>query len=1300
MLLAYHSHHVIPTADHYEQALVTAGVDRTSSLESSCLMFSSVTGQVMTGMELSPSYWVRNLVSTVKFSAALTACAGSSLENLAYLELGPHSALQGPLKETIRGLGNEHIHYFHSCLRQQDDLEAMLLSAGSMLASGIDLDTIRINAQETFEGEARKSQVGNLLTDIPSYCWNHSTSFWYESRISRNLRSRRFRRHPLLGSRYLEDIPSHPSWRNLLMLKELPWLLNIKDSNNVGTQLKIMPSAVFVLMALEAASQLQTALVGDANSLFLSNVVFGDDLPLTLFTNPETIIELHLNAHMISDGSAFTFDITSYPTDGLSLPIHHCKGEFGWETHTENTRLPDFKVRHNPFLLEQTHFLGWNDLGCLKPNEIGCEGSKGTFKSPDISSDYTIHPLVLDSVLQAPSISALGSTFPFLSKLSSIKYGTLSVRSHDTGSGLFAVNCRYLNINESKSDIELLFGDSQISWSDVQFAAVPYDSFEAPPNSLFFKEMEMRDISMTPALEQMSIVSCLHLLAHKWPMCDIGVSGLSSGDEDIIINLFRCQNIQFRSLQTVSDAKESSDDYVRHVPKFDMSSPLHALFLDDGASEVDAYDALHSRGLLCVRATKRFDQKENFELLCKITGFSDDGWFLYRKAAKVCSPAETNRPVKIFLHPGQRALSLEIHGYGDIVSLQVDCVRDFCQRDNKGAYDAIVFDSAEKSIISIWAGNDLIPWLQDLLVFSKRIIWVTQTDPENPFLCLAGNLLRTLQSEQPSLEVKWMMFDKGTDQLDIEQAIESAFVGALSKDKETQYKWKGSQMLIKRYLPDLELSALTGVALPQVMHSPCNSKDYELVTSDREQLTALISNPAPFQGKSIDDDPVTIRIEASVIADHEVREFYSLANPHHRHPGLRFFAGRVISNSRNPSESGACVTGWHPTVHCGQTAVPHNQLYYPEENMSPQCQAVLFATLCTSLSIVDGFAHIRPKDTFEVKVSGDLREMIERLVKEFGGIILDSNTTDHADFTIIASAREGILINESPLEMKKYLASRHGRSMVNKFWKSLAFPVMTRSFELADFKGAYESYNSEEPCCSVFIHENVDRIERRLAVYKKPDRLFSDGVYIIIGGLGGLGRFICSWMASNGASHIIVISRSGLSTQEAQDTFKAINATNATMEVMKADACNKQAIALTFAHIRQHQRIKGVINLAMLLSDAPLAQMTGEEWDRALRLKVDSSWILHEETLQDDLEFFILFSSIASVLGNRNQAGYNVGNTFLNALAAYRHSLNLPGVSIALGAMSKSNFFSPSKSPFPPLHLDHQPKLTAPFSSF
>ena len=199
-------------------------------------------------------------------------------------------------------------------------------------------------------------------------------------------------------------------------------------------------------------------------------------------------------------------------------------------------------------------------------------------------------------------------------------------------------------------------------------------------------------------------------------------------------------------------------------------------------------------------------------------------------------------------------------------------------------------------------------------------------------------------------------------------------------------------------------------------------------------------------------------------------------------------------------------------------------------------------------------------------------------------------------------------------------------------------------------------------------------LDDHLAVVEKERRtslLNPNGSYVIVGGLGGLGRYVCSWMASHGAKSLMVISRSGTASTEAQKTVEGLRSADMSVQVYKADASDEVAVRAILDKIRQQGPIRGVINLAMVLADVPFAVMTNEQWDMTVRLKVDSSWILHSETLNDELDFFVLFSSVASILGNRNQANYNVGNAFLNTLAEYRHSLGLTAVSIALGAMTE-----------------------------
>ena len=224
---AYHSNHMLPVASRYEKALMDQKVSPLM-LVPNCDMFSSVTGRRLMPEECSPLYWKQNMVSTVKFASAVTECLEHHPDTSVLLEVGPHSTLQGPSKELLRTLGTESVKYFHSLHRGKDDLENLLGTAGAMIAYGVPLQTSTINAREVTCDFQNMDDIGNVLTDIPSYQWDHSTPFWFESRTSRNIRFRQFPRHQLLGSRYVEDLPSSPSWRSLLMLQEIPWLMELK----------------------------------------------------------------------------------------------------------------------------------------------------------------------------------------------------------------------------------------------------------------------------------------------------------------------------------------------------------------------------------------------------------------------------------------------------------------------------------------------------------------------------------------------------------------------------------------------------------------------------------------------------------------------------------------------------------------------------------------------------------------------------------------------------------------------------------------------------------------------------------------------------------------------------------------------------------------------------------------------------------------------------------------------------------------------------------------------------------------
>ncbi|KIW12713.1 hypothetical protein PV08_09991 [Exophiala spinifera] len=187
---------------------------------------------------------------------------------------------------------------------------------------------------------------------------------------------------------------------------------------------------------------------------------------------------------------------------------------------------------------------------------------------------------------------------------------------------------------------------------------------------------------------------------------------------------------------------------------------------------------------------------------------------------------------------------------------------------------------------------------------------------------------------------------------------------------------------------------------------------------------------------------------------------------------------------------------------------------------------------------------------------------------------------------------------------------------------------------------------------------------------KSPLRLKGDATYVITGGTGGLGRSLARLLFYHGARNLVFISRSGLKSGNAQTLVDEMTALGISVRVYAGDVSDadrmKEIVASCSSELPQ---IRGVIQSAAVLNDAIYENLTYESWREAIKPKVHGSWLLHQ-LLPRDMDFFVMLSSIAGVVGNRSQAAYATGNTYQDALAKYRRDLGLPAVSIDLGLMT------------------------------
>jgi len=176
-----------------------------------------------------------------------------------------------------------------------------------------------------------------------------------------------------------------------------------------------------------------------------------------------------------------------------------------------------------------------------------------------------------------------------------------------------------------------------------------------------------------------------------------------------------------------------------------------------------------------------------------------------------------------------------------------------------------------------------------------------------------------------------------------------------------------------------------------------------------------------------------------------------------------------------------------------------------------------------------------------------------------------------------------------------------------------------------------------------------------------------DGAYLVTGGLGGLGLELAGWLAGKGAGLVVLAGRSAPSG-EALERVHRLQEAGARVEVVQADAASPEQMASLLSRFGgELPPLRGLFHAAGVLEDGVLLQQDWARFERVLAPKVLGAWNLHRLSQGLELDYFVLFSSIASVFGSPGQGNHAAACAFLDALAAGRRSRGLPALSINWG---------------------------------
>ena len=180
----------------------------------------------------------------------------------------------------------------------------------------------------------------------------------------------------------------------------------------------------------------------------------------------------------------------------------------------------------------------------------------------------------------------------------------------------------------------------------------------------------------------------------------------------------------------------------------------------------------------------------------------------------------------------------------------------------------------------------------------------------------------------------------------------------------------------------------------------------------------------------------------------------------------------------------------------------------------------------------------------------------------------------------------------------------------------------------------------------------------------KSWKLDQDASYLITGGVGALGLQVAQYLASQGATKLVLTGRSGASTDDQRTSLQALKDAGIQVKIIAADISKEEDVERVLASA---PNLRGIVHAAGVLDDRMLTQQNPESFIKVAGPKVHGAWYLHRQTIEIPLDFFILFSSVASVMGSPGQSNYAAANAFMDALAHHRKQKGLVATTINWG---------------------------------
>ncbi|KAI0204850.1 reducing type I polyketide synthase 10 [Astrocystis sublimbata] len=606
---AYHSHHMLALGRAYESQLENILPTLGPSVmlpQHAATMVSSVTGEAKVS-GFGPAYWRQNLESQVKFSAAVAEIYKSNGQHC-YVEVGPHSSMELPVKQTLQksGMADADFKYAAPIKRFSNALTTTLSFAGKLWIFGYSINWSLVNGLHNSSSKSRGHY--RVLTDLPPYRFNYGKLLWSESRASIEYRQRRYPRHELLGSLVPGGNGQDFTFRNILRLGDVSWLGDHKLEETV-----VFPGAGYLAMAMEAVMQ-GAEIDRDAEkslSFRFENVNITNALTLSQDHGAETEIFTSLQKSPITNASSsfiwWDFGISSYQ-DGVNVP--HVKGAIA--VSREAVEL-DSLYQAPEGVLEPTAKRTWYKRMVKEGLNFGPEfqsieefvtprmkmHSYASAKAPlkkacgDVLSIYPIHPITLDAMMQTAIVATTSGKPRDLPAKVPTRFPSMTVNTPAAASAQCDIHsiAQTTGFGSAEVGAEIMSDGEVIARMDrlrlAPYHAAPADNedtrhpvlrvlWKPDPFGLGFMSNEGAQLHFKRFIEEansplddasiLKLGSMLDLLAHKNPRMRILELGNEIHEITLAAMTLLSAESEFKRMSSYSTASFSEDGFLSGGP--------------------------------------------------------------------------------------------------------------------------------------------------------------------------------------------------------------------------------------------------------------------------------------------------------------------------------------------------------------------------------------------------------------------------------------------------------------------------------------------------------------------------------------------------------------------------------------------------------------------------------------------------------------------------------------------------------------------------------------------------------------